>query len=243
MSDTFVREVLGDRGYSAVQSAVARLSDLAPLVPTQTIRSWVDAVARSAHIGQIPTTTASYALVKSESGYSGQVGGQTFSNRDLGAVVGLVAEIVGVPVDDRTSIDLAKTLDLIVKVELLKTAKPKVDAPGGHGPFLGQTKPMQPTMQPRQQKPKALKIPKVVKAPAQKETAPRPVTATLKLSEVQTCSACGGNRIEGQKLVGCGCLSGLLSKTFVKSLPDGYRVFFSHQWSDKDISLLVGIDI
>ena len=64
------------------------------------------------------------------------------------------------------------------------------------------------------------------------------MTATLKLSEVQTCAACGGNRIEGPKLVGCACLSGLLAKSFVKSLPDGYRVFFTHEWTDEAIDLL-----
>jgi hypothetical protein len=152
--DRFVKQVLGDHGYAAVSKAVAQMPELASAVPSQTIISWVETCSRLGYEGEVPGTAHSFAIAKSEDGYSVAIDQDraTFSSVS-GVAMALAQYLEFVPQDapslSKEQLDqLVKSIDLLTKFNLVKaqggSAMRSAKPPSAPTPQAMATKPEDP---------------------------------------------------------------------------------------------------
>jgi hypothetical protein len=131
MSD-FLDEVLGVAGAKALRKAIDRQPSLRPLLVPRAILAWVAMASRLGFEGLVPAHDVPVNLTKTETGYSGRVGEESFDSETLYRVAARVAVAMGVdgqlPADTR-ALDLerlGKSLDALVKVNVVRELKKAV---------------------------------------------------------------------------------------------------------------------
>jgi endogenous inhibitor of DNA gyrase (YacG/DUF329 family) len=128
----FIKSVLGDQAAEVLFQAVQKSESLAPVLVPRTILAWLNTV--SSYEGPIPGTNNTYVkLVKSElGGFSGSVTiGEDLYPMEAASVfeaVAAVATALEVKIQPEAKIrnleleKLGKSIDLMAKTQLLKTA-------------------------------------------------------------------------------------------------------------------------
>jgi hypothetical protein len=141
--DNFLIEILGEDGSAALKKATTRMPILDSVVVPRAIVSWVSVVGGLGYDGNLPGHTGSYfSLIKNEKdGFDGAltIDSQlyTFENADLlhvAASVGVALGIESEPIDEQLKTKdlskLGKSIDLLVKSQIVKQAKSQKIAPG-----------------------------------------------------------------------------------------------------------------
>lgn len=124
--ETFVKTVLGDHGYAAVQKAVAQMPELGNAVPSQTILSWVETCARFEYEGNIPGTENTFAIAKSEDGFRVRLNDESANFSSISGIAMVLASTLDflpetAPSLGRDQLDqLVKSIDLLTKFNLAK---------------------------------------------------------------------------------------------------------------------------
>lgn len=123
---SFVRTVLGEHGYNAIQTAISQMPEIDSAVPAQTLLSWVETAARLSYEGIVPGTNHKMAICKSETGYSYSIDGipgVSSQVRDAALALARALEFApqSSPALNKSQMDqLIKTIDLLAKMSLVK---------------------------------------------------------------------------------------------------------------------------
>lgn len=155
----FVKSVLGDIGFAAMQRAAFKMPEITNAIPAQTILSWVEAAAASDFSGNVPSTDCAFSIKKSESGYAVTLNGNTANIQHVTQGATIVADLLGfapegVPTLRKSQVDqLSKTIGELAQVSLMKAAgvQARAKAANAQGPSQAtpatpkQTQPMNQT--------------------------------------------------------------------------------------------------
>lgn len=129
----FLQAVVGEDGARALSKAAERATELDQAIFPRTILAWLDVTASFGHEGTVPGVEVPFNFKKSESGFDGSiaVNGELYRFRDvtLDHVAGCVAvalgldhERVGSQARPEQIMKLGKSIDLLVKSQLVKTS-------------------------------------------------------------------------------------------------------------------------
>lgn len=145
--ESFIKEVLGDHGYAAVQKAVAQMPELNSAVPSQTVLSWVETCARIEYEGNVPGTQSTFAIAKSEGGFDIRLNNERATFPSISGVAMALARALEFSPADVSNLkkeqldQLVKSIDLLTKFNLAKAVGGGAKAPTAATPFHPATKP------------------------------------------------------------------------------------------------------
>jgi hypothetical protein len=138
----FMKSVLGEHGFVAIQNAAAKMPELMDAVPAQTILSWTDVAARIEFDGEVPATAHRFAIKKNETGFDVTLNGNSAHVDHITQAATVIADVLGFvpsakPTIRKSQLDqLIKTIDMLAKFNLAKAvggAGGGVQAPGDKG--------------------------------------------------------------------------------------------------------------
>lgn len=148
MDNSFLNEILGKDGASTLNKAVDRIPSLKSVVTPRAVVAWVSTVGNLGFDGELPGTPDSYfSLVKNEkNNYDGAltINNQlyTFEDADLLHISASVGVALGIdldPIDERLKskdlTKLGKSIDLLVKSQIIKKAQASGIKMSQHGDF------------------------------------------------------------------------------------------------------------
>ncbi len=254
----FLKVVLGEDGYAALNKAVDRYPLLSGLLLPRTALSWIHNSGN--YKGQLPGTKVQIQFKKSEGGYDGLVSvGETTCNFD-GADVSYVASIVTTVLGESCKFNnkirdcdiknFGKSVDTLVEFKLKKNMGSQ-DLPGPPARQLEQTPPVQdeePHKQPPQGDRRRLPPAGGVKVPDTPRGTLSPKVKiptvpglrsmkSLRLSESDfavTCKLCKKDLFQKKEFVGCTCFSDLAQFASVAKSEKKYTLLLDEKWWDED---------
>lgn len=154
----FMKSVLGEHGFVAIQNAAAKMPELMDAVPAQTILSWTDVAARVEFDGEVPATGHRFAIKKAETGFNVTLDGNSAHVDHITQAATVIADVLGFvpsakPTIRKSQLDqLIKTIDMLAKFNLAKAVGGGVQAPGDKGTANPATLPVgQTPTQPKKQ--------------------------------------------------------------------------------------------
>lgn len=135
MNELFLQEILGKDGAGALNRAVERIPELKSVLLPRVIVSWLSTMGKVGYDGEIPGSNSYVSLIKSEdNGFTGAltIDNQlySFENQDmlhvaasLGVALGLDFEPVNENIKIKELNNLGKSIDLLVKTQVVKKIK------------------------------------------------------------------------------------------------------------------------
>lgn len=135
MNELFLQEILGKDGAGALNRAVERIPELKSVLLPRVIVSWLSIMGKVGYDGEIPGSNSYVSLIKSEDNeFTGAltIDNQlySFENQDmlhvaasLGVALGLDFEPVNENIKIKELNNLGKSIDLLVKTQVVKKIK------------------------------------------------------------------------------------------------------------------------
>ena len=122
----FVKSVLGDIGFAAMQRAAFKMPEITNAIPAQTILSWVEAAAANGFEGNVPSTDCTFSIKKSETGYNVVLNGSSAHIDHITQGATIVADLLGFAPEGAPSLrksqldQLSKTIGELAQISLMK---------------------------------------------------------------------------------------------------------------------------
>lgn len=253
----FLQAVVGNDGARALSNAAQRAEELDHAIFPRTILAWLDVTAPFGHDGTIPGVDVRFSFQKSEAGFDGSIAVNGEMHRFEGATLNHVAGCVAVALGldhERVSaqarpeqiVKLGKSIDLLVKSQLVKdqikpNTKKRITLPGMAAKPIGPIAPTAPTpVQPANQTTApesaagtSLTIPKLPKV------SKKPTVAVTKSEAQKKCPHCMRPQFNQDSFRGCFCFSGLSKSVKATLTADGYTLEFGAAWDHDAIATLV----
>lgn len=228
MSQDFLKSVLGNEGFKAVDRTILRIPILSSVVIPRTILAWVSTISKYGYVGELPGTPNSYfSLAKNSSdNFDGAITIQdklySLNNADLlhvassvGVALNIETEEIPEQLKQSNLSKLGKSLDLLVKSQIIKQARQS---------------------QVEELPEPVLEVKKSELKPKSKR-APRKQGHSLKVSKTEAekrCEECGGEHFFDSKFVGCVCLRDIFQDIRLEKKEDDYVLHFKPD-TDPDI--------
>lgn len=250
--DNFLKEVLGDTGYHALNNAINKAPVFKPMILPRTIASWVNIIGNLGYEGEIPGVSNSYfSLKKNENGYSGAL---TVNNElvyfnspntlqisaAIGSVIGNTPEKIEIQIKPKDLAKIGESIDLLVKTEIIRKArKDSLEKQEGKMPSAPPNppdKPIQatPPVPPQRSQPNVFGA----KKPYQKDNiALGQGQSKLKITKSEsekTCEECGTKHFLKDKFKGCHCIEDIAKSFTTDKTLDGYILLFNKTKVDVD---------
>lgn len=250
--DKFLKEVLGDLGYQALNNAIDKAPVFKPMILPRTIASWVNIVGNLGYEGEIPGIDNSYfSLKKNEDCY---VGALTIDNElvhfrspntlqisaAIGSAIGEVPKAMEISIKPKDLSKIGESIDLLVKTEIIRKAKiDKLEKKEGLTPKPPPNPPDKP-IQASAPIPAQRSQPSVfgAKKPYQKDNlALGQGQSKLKVTKSEsekTCEECGSKHFLKDKFKGCHCIEEIAKSFDTNKTLDGYILLFNKTKVDVD---------
>lgn len=261
MADTFLTDILGMDGSRALEKAVERAPMLKAVIVPRAVVAWLSTMGKLGFDGELPGTPDSYfSLIKQEDEkYAGAltINDQlyTFEDADILHVAASVGVALGIELEPITEqmkkkdlTQLGKSIDLLVKSEIikkLKALKKAADEENGIGEPGPHHAPTEPKAQEEPQ------------APSMQSSAPKngiPVNKdnlalgqgqhkliVTKAESERTCEECGKTQFKDKKFEGCMCLSELSKSIVTEVIATGFVLKFKKDLDTDAISTVVEV--
>lgn len=255
----FLEAVVGRDGAQALSKAAERAVELDQAIFPRAVTAWIESIAPFGFDGYVPgVEDAQFRFAKSESGFSGivTINGELhrFDDASVNHLAGCVAVALGLDHERVSSqakpeqlAKLGKSIDLLVKTQLVKTsikpatAKKRINLPGMPAQPIAPKQPLAPTpVQPANQK----QTPAGAAGTAQTSPLPKPKlpklpkqTLTVTKSEAnKKCPHCARAQFKGNTFSGCFCFSALAKNVKTTGTATGFNLEFGSAW-DQDAIL------
>lgn len=243
--EKFLKEVLGDIGYHALNNAVNRTPVFKPLILPRTIFSWVNTVGNLGYEGEVPGIANSYiSLTKSESNYKGALTVNDelvhFDNSNilqisatLGMAIGTAPLSINGTVKPKDVAKIGESIDLLVKSEIIRKSKlsklEKEEGKAVSAPPNPRDKSFMPSpaITPQKKQPNIFGS----KKPYQKDNlALGQNQSKLKITKSESersCEECGDKHFNKDKFQGCACIEEIAKSFTANKTLDGYILLFN----------------